>query len=145
MTVGIIDGLIKSCGGDHDTDDCYDYNPETNSWIISESLINARDVPKSSFIDGTWLVSGDSNGSDDVGTTTEMWTGTGFELGPSTPVAMYNHCQLTINSTHVFFVDTAVTGNAFLLYWHEQTWKELPPMTENSRLVMSCVWADQES
>ncbi len=50
---------------------------------------------------------------------------------------MHSHCQLTINSTHVFFADTLDTGNAFLLDWYEQTWSELPPMTVD-RLYMSC-------
>ncbi len=66
MTVGLIDGLIKSCGSMEDKDDCYDYNPATNSWITSTSLINARDFPRSSFIDGIWLVSGDNTGPENV-------------------------------------------------------------------------------
>ncbi len=137
MTVGLIDGLIKSCGSDHDTDDCYDYNPATNSWITSASLINERYYPRSSFIDRIWLVSGDSSGSDNVSLTTEMWTGTGFEPGPSLPIAMNFHCQLTVNSTHVFFADTHDTGNAYLLNWYKQTWSELPHMRV-PRDHMSC-------
>ncbi len=137
MTVGLIDGLIKSCGSVDDTDDCYDYNPTTNSWITSVSLNNARYDPGSSFIDGIWLVSGDGTGSDDVGSTTEMWTGTGFEPGPSLPIPMLRPCQLTINSTHVFFVDTGNTGNAFLFDWYEQKWSDLPPTTVY-RTYMSC-------
>ncbi len=137
MAVGIFDGLIKSCGGYHDLDYCYDYNPETNTWITSASLINNRQYPKSSFINGIWLVSGDSTNSDDVPLTTEMWTGTGFEAGPTLPIEMSYHCQLTINSTHVFFADTGDTGNAFLLDWYAQTWSALPPMSVN-RDIMSC-------
>ncbi len=138
MTVGIIDGLLKSCGGNYDTYACYDYNPETNSWITSASLIDTRFRPRSSFIDGNWLVSGDEMVSwDDVPLTTEIWTGTGFEPGPLLPIEMTDHCQLTINSTHVFFADTHATGNAFLLDWNSQTWKELPPMTVD-REHMSC-------
>ncbi len=136
MTVGLIDSLIKSCGNHYDTDVCYDYNPVTNSWITSASLINQRYYPKSSFIDGVWLVSGDGTPSD-TSLTTEMWTGTGFEPGPTLPIPMYIPCQLTINSTHVFFADTVDTGNAFLLDWNEETWTFLPPMTVN-RYYMSC-------
>ncbi len=138
MTVGINDGLIKSCGGNHDTDDCYDYDPETSSWITSASLINARYKPRSSFVNGIWLVSGDDGGSVDFPLTTEIWTGTEFMPGPSLPIGMsFGHCQLTINSTHVFFVDTHETGNAFLLDWPEQTWTELPTMTLD-RTSVSC-------
>ncbi len=134
MTVGLFDGLIKSCGSGVDTDDCYDYNPATNSWITSASLIDARNTPRSSFIDGIWLISGDDESDTEL--TTEMWTGTGFEPGPSLPIEMYVPCQLTINSTHVFFADTWSTGNAYLLDWYEQNWIQLPPMTV--RGYMSC-------
>ncbi len=138
MTIGLIDGLIKSCGGDQDTDYCYDYNPATKSWITSASLINERMRPRSSFIDGVWLVSGDSTlDIDDVPLTTEMWTGTGFEPGPLLPIPMFVPCQLTINSTHVFFADTRGTGKAYLLDWYKQIWTELPPMTV-LRVYMSC-------
>ncbi len=137
MAVGLIDGLIKSCGSTFDTSDCYDYNPATNSWMATPSLTNARDDPRSSFIDGIWLVSGDGTGSSDVPLTTEMWTGTGFEPGPSLPIEMYYPCQLTINSTHVFFVDTYDTRNAFLLDWPKQTWTELPRKRFDN-FLMSC-------
>ncbi len=113
IAVGFIDGLIKSCGSSDDTADCYDYNPATNSWITSVSLINERLRPRYSFIDGIWLVSRDGTGYDDVGSTTKMWTGTGFEPGPSLPIPMWSPCQLTINSTHVFFADTYFTGNTY--------------------------------
>ncbi len=136
MAVGLIDGLIKSCGGS-DTDDCYNYNPTTNSWITSASLINTRATPKSSFIDGIWLISGDNTASDDCPLTTEMWTGTGFKSGPTLPIPMDSHCQLTINSTHVFFADTRHTGKAYLLDWYKQSWTELPRMTVD-RKYMSC-------
>ncbi len=129
MTVGIINGLIKSCGSWHDTDNCYDYDAETNTWITSASLIKSRATPSSSFIDGTWLISGDGRNPTDASSTTEMWTGTGFQSGPQLPIDMFIHCQLTINSTHIFFVDTYFTGNAYLLEWNSQTWTELPPMT----------------
>ncbi len=128
MTVGLVDGLIKSCGSYYDTAECYDYDPVTNSWIISVSMLNERDAPRSSFIDGVWLVSGDYNETEDVSQSTGMWTGRGFENGPTLPRKMFYHCQLTVNSTHVFFADTWDSGTAYLYDWHRQTWTELPPM-----------------
>ncbi len=138
MTVAIVDGLIKSCGSGYDRDNCYDYNPETNSWTTSASLIHARSRPRSSFVDDVWLVSGDNAGDDDdVPFTTEMWTGTSFEDGPRLPTPMYDHCQFTINSTHVFFVETYLTGQSFMLDWFAETWTELPGMTVD-RTYPSC-------
>ncbi len=95
--------------------------------------------PRSSFINGIWLVSGYSLDSEDASLTTEMWSGTGFEFGVSLPIEMYIPCQLTINSTHIFFADTLSTGmsTAFLLDWYTQTTTELSPMTVE-REYMSC-------
>ncbi len=142
MTVGIVDGVIKSCASVFDGDDCYDYDPTTGSWTVSTSLLTRRSETRSSFIDGVWLVSGDSIADYDDpyhenSLTTEIWTGTEFEEGPLLPIGMWNHCQLTVNLTHVFFADTRVTGRAFLLDWYSQTWTELPPMTVE-REDMSC-------
>ncbi len=137
MTVGLFDGFIKSCGNWLDSEVCFVYNPATNSWNISTSLIISRTSPVSSFIDGIWLVSGDFIYSDDFPFTTEMWTGARFEPGPSLPIQMVFPCQLTINSTHVFFIDTVISGKAFLLDWFEQKWTELPSMTVE-RDKMSC-------
>ncbi len=127
LAVGFIDGTIKSCGSGFDSVNCYDYESATNSWITSPSLNIARDSPRSSFIDGVWLVSGDIDV--DTWSTTDMWTGTGFDLGPQLPIGMFMPCQLTINSTHVFFADMYDTGDAFLLDWYAQTTINLPPMT----------------
>ncbi len=137
LAVGIIDGLIKSCGGSTDTEECYDYNPTLNSWTSSPSLLNERYGPRSSFIDGIWLVSGDGSLDGDVSLTTEMWTGSGFEPGPLMPIEMSGHCQLTINSTHILFADARHSGRTFLFGWYTQTWTELPPMTVD-REDMSC-------
>ncbi len=137
MTVGIVDGLIKSCGSDYDTYYCYDYNPATMSWSTSRSMLTQRDFPRSSFIGGVWLVSGDYLNGDDVPDSTEMWTGSSFQEGPTLPIDMFYHCQQTINSTHVFFVDTYNSGNAYLFDWYEETWTELPP-TNISRDFASC-------
>lgn len=133
MAVGLVSGLVKSCGGSQDyTDACYDYDPATNSWTESTSMLSTRYTPRESTIDGIWLVSDDSP-------STEMWTGNGFEQGPSLPqdLSLYHHCQLTVNSTHVFFGDTHFLGPNYLLDWSSQTWTQLPPMTM-SRDYPSC-------
>ncbi len=129
MTLGIIDGLLKSCGSLSEGDYCYDYNPETNSWITSESMLVSRDTPRSSFIDGVWFVTGDGTNDDDFPLSTDIWTGTEFESGPTLPTEMFLHCQLTVNSTHVFFADTYFTGISYLFDWYGQSWTVLPSMT----------------
>ncbi len=125
MAVGLMDNYIKSCGSELGSRECYDYNPSTNTWTDSVDMLTSRDNPRASFIDNVWLVSGD-----DFESTTEMWTGGYFESGPSVPSFMYRHCQLTINSTHVFFADD-YNEPAYLLDWVTQSWIELQHMNED--------------
>ncbi len=129
MAVGVIDGLIKSCGHDDDYRECFDFDPVTNMWTKSESLLYPRDNARASFIDGKWLVSGDD-------ATTEMWTDNHFVRGPDLPFAMTAHCQLTVNSTHVYFVNFN-DRPAFLLDWQTQTFTEMPPYNDD-RYAISC-------
>ncbi len=137
MAVGLFDGFIKSCGSSSDTDECYDYDPVTNTWSVSPLLTHSRKDPKASFIDGIWLVSGDSDGSQ-TGATTDMWTGSSFEFGPTAPVDMFLHCQLTVNSTHVFFANSRTMTSSYLLEWSTQTWTELDPPYYSEFHVPSC-------
>ncbi len=125
MAVGLINNIIKSCGSEFDTDSCYDYNPSTNTWSTGIDMLSARQNPRASLIDNVWLVSGDS-----YETTTEFWTGSNFEYGPDLPTLMFLHCQLTINSTHVFFAEDN-NKPAYLLDWTTQSWTELPNMNED--------------
>ncbi len=130
MAVGLFDGLIKSCGGEFDTDACYDYDPSTDSWTTGVSMLYERDTPRASFIDGVWLISGDGSDDDDFRYNTETWNGSEFEDGLLLPLVepMFNHCQLTVNSTHIFFADGYYSHLAYLLDWTEQSWTLLPPM-----------------
>ncbi len=130
MALAIIDGLVRSCGDSDDSILCYDFDPATNFWTPpSARMLFARYRPRGSIVNGVWLLSGDGNSLGDVGDVTEMWTGSEFELGPILPTKMFSHCQLTVNTTHVFFVDTYDTKNAFLLDVFEQKTTDLPQMT----------------
>ncbi len=139
MAVTLIDGYIKSCGSQYDRDDCYDYDFATNQWTTSESMLTPRANPKASLIDGVWLVSGDNEEieSGNAPFSTEIWSNGQFAEGPTLPAAMYNHCQLTVNSTHVFFGNKEGSYPSFLLNWENQEWTELPTRT-NGGYFPSC-------
>ncbi len=139
MALGVIDGFVKSCGSAADTIECFNYDPSTNSWTEGGRLITPRESPRSSFIDGIWLISGDDTVSGDYPQSTEIWTGSAFEQGPFIPEEMHHHCQLTINSTHVFFQEDASGHgpNTYLLDWNSQTWTELPGYV-GDRFYASC-------
>ncbi len=128
MTVGVINGVIKSCGGNQEpSDSCYDYHPESNTWVQSVSMEFERSYHAASFIDDVWMLSGGGSGESE--TTTEVWNGTDFELGPPLTRGMsYAHCQLTLNATHVFFGHRDNKTN-LLLNWQDKTYTMLPPIS----------------
>ncbi len=128
------DGKIKSCGNAYESNVCYDYDPSSDSWSRSESMINDRNSAKGSFIGHDWLVSGNLILPESI--TTEYWTGSEFMAGPDIPVNMGVHCQLTLNSTHVFFVQFN-RDPAYLLEWETLTWTELPSFTQDMT-ILSC-------
>ncbi len=139
MAVAVIQGVIKSCGGHPPPRDvCYDYHPESNTWVNSASMMQRRWFYHTSFIQDLWLISGGGGGSSSsqAQTTTEKWTGSAFEAGPTLPRSMYAHCQLTLNATHVFFANPR-TSQSYLLNWPNQTWTELSQMT-NTFQYPSC-------
>ncbi len=132
MTVGLVHGVIKSCGGypgfnGFTMDECYDYNDYNDEWESSPNMTEDRENPKSSLIkDGDlWLISGGSGG----GNLTEVWNGEEFVRGPTMPEYMYGHCQLTINSSHIFFADCE-DRLTYLLDWDTQKWTQLESMKE---------------
>ncbi len=126
MVAGVVDGFIKACGDcDQGSSACYDYDPIATTWSSGDSMLYERTCPRASVIDDMWLVSGDNIYSDDDPLTSEMWSASRhFVEGPELPHEMSFHCQLTINSTHVFFGDDD-QGATFLLDWYKQAWTQL--------------------
>ncbi len=135
VTVALVDGITKACGGELSAIDCYDYDPSSDTWDSSPQLTFGKNWARSSIIDGTWLVSGDFTIPN--GNMTEMWTGTDFVLGPNLPEAMSGHCQVAINATHVFFADCE-DQTTYLLDWSLQEWTQLDNMGMDRDNVCGC-------
>ena len=57
---------------------------------------------------------------------------------------MSYHCQVTLNSTHIFFADPEITKNAWILNWEDFTYKMVDSL---SRLFITgpCGMATSES
>ena len=52
---------------------------------------------------------------------TEVWSeASGFEQVPPLPVAMFAHCQVTLNESHVFLSDIDGTRSTYILDWEAQ-------------------------
>jgi len=98
------------------------------------SLPIGTDNLASSVIDGKWLLSG---GSNDISTQSKtlLYEDGVFMPGPDMPARKHSHCQLTLNSTHIFFVggggEDALT--TFILDWpsQEYTFLESLPATDS--------------
>ncbi len=97
-------------------------------------MLQPRYEPRGSSLDGVWLVSG---GADTL--TTDVWDGldSSFDAGPDLPSAMIHPCQLTVNSTHVFFADS-VDETAYLLDWERQAWTTLDTLYMTHRFSAAC-------
>ena len=57
--------------------------------------------------------------------TSEVWDGASFIEGPDLPVPMQRHCQLTLNSTHLFFSDLYTTGLTYLYDMERSSWRRV--------------------
>ncbi len=135
MTLGVFQNFIKACGGPAHPRQCFDYHSDKNEWLRSNDTLHPRVRHAASFIGGYWLLSG---GSGAAGSTTEFWNGTAFVEGPSLPRSMRDHCQVTVDETHVFFA-TGDGKPSYLLNWSKESydWTELDPTTSEMRLL-SC-------
>ncbi len=124
LAVGILNDMVKVCGNYRDSNECYDYDPASQTWSNAAGMLQSRYSPRASFMQDIWLVTGDDDPSSS--STSDMSAGLGFVAGPILPHAMRDHCQLTINSTHVFF---AGNGYAYLYDFVAFHWTEIPAMS----------------
>ncbi len=129
MTVGVMDNIVKSCGGAFRSVTCYNYNADSKKWTVSTPMQFGRHNHAATFIGNKWVLSGGSGSTKSL-TTTVVWTGSAFKDGPSLPRGMQGHCQLTLNATHVFFALADGKPN-YLFDWPNQKWTELPPMVHS--------------
>ncbi len=59
LSVGVVQAIIKACGGNNPPDKvCYDYVPESDTWISTSSLTQVRRYHGASLIQDVWLISG---------------------------------------------------------------------------------------
>ncbi len=100
------------------------------------SLNQVRENGKSSVIGGdTWLISGGDATA--AGITTEIWNGAEFVPGPDLSEDMYGHCQVTIDSTHVFFGDCE-DRTAYILDWEARKWTQYESMSTSRDHYCGC-------
>ncbi len=135
MTVGVIQNIVKVCGGVLNPLICYDYHAVNKTWVVSGLMKFGRINHAGSFVENYWLLSG-SSGNTGGQKTTEIWTGRELKNGPPLPRKMHGHCQLTLNATHIFFGKADGKPN-YLLDWPAKKWKKLEP-TQHHIVNSSC-------
>ncbi len=57
---------------------------------------------------------------------------------------MEAHCQVTLNSTHIFIADSLITRSAYLLNWDDFSWTAVESLAL-ARLIASCGLVHGES
>ncbi len=131
------------CGGYQNrarTNKCYSL--ENNEWVSSASMNSVRVAAAAAQLqDGKLLVTG---GEDDSAylNSAEMLTEEGWESNiPSLPVAIFDHCMVTVNSTTVMAIgglhDNQRSGKTFYFTFGEESWTKGPEL-QNKRHGPSC-------
>jgi len=127
-------GRVIGCSGKISaldfTERCFALGPDLLEW--KEIFPLPYNPPlrnlASSVVDNKWLISGGFDDRDDINSdgiggdqhpvkSTLVMDDSLFESGPSMPFAKYYHCQVTLNSTHVFFTSGEAPGS-FILNWN---------------------------
>jgi len=129
------DGKIVTCGGEYFEAEkkCYTLGPDLDEWMETDEFPDGDRIESAfSQIDGKLLISGGYGGpagqKPDYLSSTLVYDGVFFSKGPEMPSTKYYHCQLTLNSTHVFFAGGGV--ETFVLNWETQEYRVLESAPE---------------
>jgi len=122
LTAEFYQGNVIACGGYLstlvNTDKCYSLGSDLSSWEELRTPLygGPRRNLASSIIDDKIFITG---GYDDVDLkSTLVYDGSQFLQGPDLLHTKYYHCQLTLNSTHIFI--TSGGYETFLLNWETE-------------------------
>jgi len=91
-TGAYVDGKPVVCGGQVDSDLCFAYDVNSDSWVDFPSLVTGRDWHRSSVLAGdVWVISGGDAGAVDI----EFWNPgvQGFDIVDNIK-RFYGHCQV---------------------------------------------------
>ena len=124
-TLAFTEGKLRSCGGaaieSGNTRECYEFDPDTNSWTRNGDLLEARHAPSSTVIrQNQWFIVGGIASAQSVGT--EVRVGGASESGPSVRDQVLSPCLVTLNDTHIFLADWE-NGFTYILNWEEESWE----------------------
>jgi len=128
---------VFACGGeinDEPLDDCF-FMDDNFIWQPLKSLPNPLSRAASSNVADIWWLTGGRTLEGD--SSTHIFNGIDFLKGPILPVGMSDHCQLTLNNTHVFFTEGEY-GDTFMYNWDTQEWIILESLPKPSYSFGAC-------
>jgi len=122
LTAAFYNGQVIACGGEilsSATSKCHLLGPDLREWKEMDTRLpgGRRTGLASSVVDDKLLISGGVYTSD-LKTTSLVYDGTQFSQGPELLYGKVYHCQLTINSSFVFFASGG--SETFFLDWETQ-------------------------
>jgi len=138
-----LDSTPLICGG-HNNDNCYLY--DSNGWNQTHTMILSKRISasssKSPFQDTSLLIMGGKNLQQVLNDTAEILNKTEWIQITSYPLAIMEHCMVTIDSTTVMAIGGYTTSlpcstNTFYFNINSRLWKEGPKLN-TSRHSHSC-------
>jgi len=145
LTVAFFEFSVVACGGYYGypsylgTGQCFSLGPDLSEWKEFDTPLpyGRRFGEASSIIDDKWFISGGIDDDTDLSKSTLIYDGVQFSEGPDLLQRKVYHCQLTLNSTHVFFASGDSGLQTFLLDWEPETYTELDALSV-SMISPSC-------
>jgi len=123
MMASFYQNKVIACGGeiaDTPIPTCFVMD-ESLIWQPIEPLPYSLSRAASSNIADIWWITGGRNDLEIPETSTLIFDGIEFQEGPFLPVWKNDHCQVTVNDTHVFFTE-GQSQDTFMFDWETQEW-----------------------
>ena len=102
--VPIICGGYRSSGSPRQTDSCYRFNKESNTWNLHCTMTSRRSQHAASVIQDALFISGGLEGSSLLASTEFIHADGSVTSGPNLPVARYGHCMVTLHDSKVIII-----------------------------------------
>jgi len=119
LTAAFHQGKVVACGGEPLTDQCFELGPDLKEWRQILPLPEKKYGIASSIIDNKWILSGGFRNLLSL-----LSFDGGFTIEPQLPFEKEAHCQVTVNSTHIFFAGGVGPNydKTFMLDISKQEW-----------------------
>ena len=137
-TIGMVGNYLKDqaivCGGYISptyTADCFNYDPETGSWIPTISMVEARFRAGSTMIRDYWWITGGTSISDVIVSSTEILesSNASFVAYKDLPVPRASHNLVTMDPDRVMMLNGFnLVTDTYIFHVDNESWTEGPTL-----------------